>query len=155
MLEPLSSSAGPIRLLVVGVPDAATAELIERLGNSAESGFALCDVEEFRRDASAGDVPSPDVLVILQDWPDQYRAGDVLEIWTRWPLARVVVAYGPWCGSDGRTRDIWPLAWRVPRESLAERLAAAFAVVRGDRAPLPATADRDEAFLWNVDTAAV
>ncbi len=61
-----------------------------------------------------------------------------------YPLARLVCCYGPWCASDGRTRDIWPLAVRVPVDAAAERIRRELEVLSGRRQPLPLTASRDE-----------
>jgi hypothetical protein len=90
----------------------------------------------------------PDLLVVLQSWPDQFTPADVCFITQYAPLARVIVCYGSWCGADGRTRSVWPLAWRIPVEGFAERLAIELAVIAGDRPPLPATASREELFRW-------
>ena len=88
----------------------------------------------------------PDLVVVVQSWPDQYTVADVNEIMTRFAHAKILCCYGPWCDSDGRTRSIWPLAVRVPVSSLARRLALEWS--RSSRLPL--TASRTEIFEFDV-----
>jgi hypothetical protein len=91
----------------------------------------------------------PDLVVVCQHWPDEYTDGQVRRLIGFFPLARVSCCYGPWCASDGRSRDIWPLAVRVPVDSAAERIRRELDVVAGRRRPLPLTASRDEVFLFD------
>jgi hypothetical protein len=91
----------------------------------------------------------PDLVVVCQHWPDEFTERDVRRLLTLSPLARLSCCYGPWCQSDGRSRDIWPLATRVPVESAAGRIARELEVLAGLRRPLPLTASRDEVFLFD------
>ena len=91
----------------------------------------------------------PDLIVICQQTPDEYAAAEVHALLTAFPLSRCVCGYGRWCASDGRTRDTWPLAVRVPAESAARRIDIELEVIAGTRAPLPLTASRDEIFLFD------
>ena len=68
------------------------------------------------------------------------------------PLARLVCGYGPWCASDGRTRDVWPLSIRVPAELAPRRVTLELEVLAGTRWPLPLTASRDEIFLFDPES---
>ncbi len=86
------------------------------------------------------------LIVACQTWSDEYTAGDVAAILSAAPLARVLCAYGRWCDSDGRTRDIWPLAVRVPVSEFEARLQRELRVLQGTAAPLPLTASRAEIF---------
>ncbi len=87
---------------------------------------------------------APDLIVVLQETPDQFSSHDVQQLLGLWPLARLAVCYGPWCNGDGRTRDAWPPATRVPHTNIDTRLACerSFSVGLGDG--LPWTAGRDE-----------
>ena len=54
-----------------------------------------------------------DVVVVLQAFSDEYSAADAGELIGRMLFGRVLCCYGPWCISDGRTHDIWPVVARV------------------------------------------
>ena len=56
---------------------------------------------------------APDLIVVIQETPDQFSNHDVQQLLGIWPLARLVVCYGTWCNGDGRTRDAWPQATRA------------------------------------------
>jgi hypothetical protein len=98
---------------------------------------------------SGGDGSFPDLVVVCQHWPDEYTDRDVRRLIGLFPLARVSCCYGPWCASDGRSRDIWPLSLRVPVELAPERIRRELDVLAGRRRPLPLTASRDEVFLFD------
>jgi hypothetical protein len=121
-------------------------------------------VEELARDAAdvriAANIPEAlarstadgwhaDLVIVCQHWPDEYTAAEVRAVLRAFPLARLVCCYGAWCSSDGRTRDVWPLAVRVPAEWAARRIALELEVLAGDRWPLPLTASRDEIVLFD------
>jgi hypothetical protein len=94
----------------------------------------------------------PDLLIVLQSWPDQYLAGEVEELISLCPLARILCCFGPWCDSDGRTRSIWPTGVRVPAAAFASRFEHELALL-ADRCevgpPLPLTASRTETFEYD------
>jgi len=98
---------------------------------------------------SAADGWHADLVVVCQHWPDEYTAAEVRAVLRALPLARLVCCYGSWCSSDGRTRDVWPLAVRVPAEWAARRIDLELEVLAGDRWPLPLTASRDEIVLFD------
>lgn len=100
-------------------------------------------------DATSIDGYIPDMVVVCQHWSDEFSGRDVGRLITKWPLARLVCAYGPWCASDGRRRSTWPQAVRVPVESAPARIQREWDVIRGTRAGLPLTAGRDEAFAFD------
>jgi hypothetical protein len=54
-----------------------------------------------------------DVVVVLQAFSDEYSAADAGQLIGRMLFGRVLCCYGPWCISDGRTHDIWPVVARV------------------------------------------
>ncbi len=92
---------------------------------------------------------APDLVLVCQHWPEEYRADEVERLLESLPLARIVCSYGPWCGSDGRTRTIWPAALRVPAERAASRILAELDVISGRRMPLPRTAGLEEVFAFD------
>jgi hypothetical protein len=94
----------------------------------------------------------PDLVVVLQAWPDEFSELDVHELIALCSLARIVCCFGPWCDSDGRTRSIWPLAVRVPVAAAGGRLAREWSLLddRGAQsAALPLTAARSEIFEFD------
>lgn len=95
----------------------------------------------------------PDLVVVLQAWPDQFSTEEVHELIALIPLARIVCCFGPWCDSDGRTRSIWPLAVRVSVPAAPNRLAHELALISNSdgpgRAVLPLTASRAEIFEFD------
>jgi hypothetical protein len=99
----------------------------------------------------------PDLVVVLQSWPDQYGASAVRTLLALWPVARTVCVYGPWCDSDGRTRTTWPLALRSSASCAAGRIARELSLIESDvplgqRAmALPLTASRSEIFEADFD----
>lgn len=54
-----------------------------------------------------------DIVVVLQAFSDEYSAEDAGLLIGRMLFGRVLCCYGPWCISDGRTHDIWPVVSRV------------------------------------------
>jgi hypothetical protein len=89
---------------------------------------------------------APDVVLVLQQWPDEYPRQHVLAMIDAYPLARLLVCYGPWCDSDGRTRDHWPHVVRVPLAIAARRFVQELENLRRGARRLPLTADRTEAY---------
>lgn len=90
----------------------------------------------------------PDLIVIVQSWPDEFSPSEIASLFAFAPLARVVVAYGAWCESDGRNRHLWPLAVRVPLRSAAARIEREWRLLHEERGldPLPLSASREEVF---------
>ena len=70
-------------------------------------------VREARVLYSPGRQP-PELVVICQTWSDQFSAEEIQGLIAWLPFARFIGCYGPWCDSDGRTRELWPLAVRIP-----------------------------------------
>lgn len=106
----------------------------------------------------------PELVVICQSWSDQFPAEEIHGLIAWLPFARIICCYGPWCDSDGRTRELWPLAVRI---SAAEAVSVVGTALRelpsagglaaavpgsGRRAPggdverLPLTASRAEIY---------
>jgi hypothetical protein len=121
---------------------------IIRSWNPAADTRAAANISEFRRFVDR-EPWFPDLIVVLQSWPDQFSEAEVHELMGLCPLARIVCCFGPWCDSDGRTRSIWPLAVRIPAVAATHRLGRELALLENNdafRRPLPLTASRAEIF---------
>ncbi|MDB5340754.1 MAG: hypothetical protein JWN70_6373 [Planctomycetaceae bacterium] len=121
------------RMLSVAVPEGA----LTQLRNVAE-------LAELYRQGEF-----PDLIIFVQTWSDEFPFRDVLALPGFGPLSRVLCCYGPWCVSDGRSRQDWPLALRVPLEHFGAALRAEMQQLTAPNraeAPLPWTAGRDEIF---------
>ncbi|MEX2285506.1 MAG: hypothetical protein WD648_00375 [Planctomycetaceae bacterium] len=92
---------------------------------------------------------SPDLILIAQRRPGEYRPADIRMLQQAFPLARSVCCLGAWCESEGRNSDDWPAAVRVSARSAAARIRRELAVLAGQRPPLPLTAARDEIFAFD------
>jgi hypothetical protein len=140
----------PISLLTVGQTDRAEARpLTEWLSATLQATDTkhFAELSTALRDAStAGWVP--DLIVIVQCWPDEFSATEIASLFALAPLARIVVAYGAWCESDGRNRNLWPLAVRVPLSGAAARIEREWRLLHAADGiePLPASASREEVF---------
>ncbi len=115
-----------------------------------------CDVRVVPNVAQAfakctGDNCHPDLVIVCQHWPEDYRVAGVRQILSAFPLPRLICCYGPWCASDGRTRDVWPISVRVPADSSPARIDLELEVLADARWPLHLTASRDEIFLFDPD----
>lgn len=91
----------------------------------------------------------PDLIIVVQTWSDEFPFQEFLALSGFGPLSRVLCCYGPWCVSDGRSRQDWPLALRVPLEHFAPALRREMRQLTtpvSDVAPLPWTAGRDEIY---------
>lgn len=102
------------------------------------------DIESALAERSGG---IPDLVVVLQSHPDEFSSAEIARLLTRAPIARLVVAAGAWCEADGRRRDLWPPAVRVPAVWAVQRLQAEWSLLTaGQGIPIPLTATRDERF---------
>lgn len=90
-----------------------------------------------------------DLIVVYQNRPDEFLRSEVDRLFSAAVLTRIVCVYSSWCESDGRTRDVWPFAVRVPIDRAEKRLQQEVSVLLGEREPLPATASRDESFQFD------
>ena len=114
------------------------------------------DFSAFRQAIASG--WRPELVIILQSWPDQFSADEVAELISLCPLARIVCCFGPWCDSDGRNRSIWSLGVHVPAAAFASRLEHELDLLSGSRdagPPLPLTASRTETFEFDFSPQAV
>ncbi len=92
---------------------------------------------------------SPELILVCQQWPEEYTRDEISLLLETFPLSRIVVSYSAWCASDGRTRDLWPIAIRVDLNLAARRIQQELEVLEGVRSPLPLTAGYDEIFVFD------
>ena len=90
----------------------------------------------------------PDLIVIVQSQPDEFSLTEIASLFAFAPLARVVVAYGAWCESDGRTRQTWPLAARVSLPNAPARIEREWRLLNATPGieSLPLSSSREEVF---------
>ena len=91
----------------------------------------------------------PDLVIVVQQWPDEFTAADVRRLFALLPLARWICCFGIWCESDGRNRTIWPLSVRISARTAEARIRRELDVLRGAQPALPLTASRDEIFTFD------
>lgn len=139
------------RVLLLGDSTSDEMQSVTAFVSQHAAGEQLRSVRDVSQiaDHADGNTWFPDLIVVCQTWPDQFSPRDVHDLLTQFPLARLVVCYGPWCDSDGRTRNGWPPATRVPAEWAVRRIEAELTLLKSDvpaQRPLPLTAGRDEVF---------
>jgi hypothetical protein len=90
----------------------------------------------------------PDLIVVLQSWPNEFSTSDVNQLLAFAPLSRVVVCYGAWCESDGRNYDLWPRSVRIPVWAARPRIEREWRLIQapGEVPLLPWSASREEIF---------
>lgn len=145
-MSPASSLASrPLILLIGAAGDDELRPVAAWLNEAAFPDFELEPLDAERLGERLAGRP-PELVVVLQRWPDEFSAKEADAVLARWPLARVVCVSGPWCDSDGRTREHWPLVTRAPAATAIERLRRELDGLRRQQPGLPATASRTETF---------
>ena len=86
----------------------------------------------------------PELILLFQAFSDQYSPRAIYRLFEKHPLSRILVAYGPYCESDGRTRRLWPQTVRVPLWKLSQRIEREIEVLSGKIPTLPLTATAEE-----------
>lgn len=144
----MAMSDMPLRMLIIGQIDRAEAEPVRRW-LSARRGDA--SLKYFSSLIQAFDEKPdewlPDLVVLMQSWPDEFSNAEIRQLGRLAPLARWVVCCGAWCQSDGRTRDNWPLAVRIPVHLANARLQAEWSLLCAETLDsIPISASREEIF---------
>ncbi|MDA1232517.1 MAG: hypothetical protein O2856_17220 [Planctomycetota bacterium] len=67
--------------------------------------------------AGLGQSVSADFVIVLQSYSDEFTQHQINELIGRLLFSRIVCCYGPWCTADGRSHNLWPVAFRVPAAS--------------------------------------
>lgn len=91
----------------------------------------------------------PDLIVLIESQPGDFGHHCVERLLQQLPLARILCCQHDWCASEGRTVGAWPEAIRIPLRAAISRLQLELEAVRGQRAPLPLTAAREEIFEYH------
>lgn len=135
-------------IVLIGDTDGPVFQSLTSRMHSRSDARVVAEFSEIRAALRAGigaDLHA-DLILVFQRWSDEYVRRDVDELIGRTLFSRVFCSYGPWCVSDGRTRDIWPVAFRVPlaiTESVVEMELKRF---RQQREVLLPTASSEETF---------
>lgn len=137
---------GPTMALI-GEATTEFADLVSGLERLVSEGrlAAITRLPGLSAAAAARSTP-PDIAVVLQSWPDQVTSAEVTAALNHWPLTRWVCCGGAWCASQGRTRNLWPAAIRVPLAEGLARIAWEIDVTAGRAAPQELTASADRLF---------
>ncbi|HID75509.1 MAG TPA: response regulator [Planctomycetaceae bacterium] len=140
---------GKLAILLVG--STTRDEFADAVGTLERFGQVVraADLAEATQLVAAGRV-RPDLIVVAQAFPGQFR-GDALERLCRAaPLSRLVGLLGSWCEGETRTGSPWPAAirvywhqWQPGAVRELERLAAG----SGSTWSLPVTASEEERLL--------
>ncbi|MBC7968231.1 MAG: hypothetical protein H7Z17_20180, partial [Fuerstia sp.] len=69
--------------------------------------------------AETGQTALADFVIVLQSWSDEFAQHEINDLIGRMIFGRVLCCYGPWCTADGRSHELWPVAFRVPAASAA------------------------------------
>ncbi len=124
-----------------------TAFIGDVLSEKVEGGFRL-DIHRYReldlflKVSFPGQ--EPELILLFQGFSDQFSPSEIDQLFEKYPLSRILVAYGPYCESDGRTRHLWPQTVRVPLWRLPQRIEREIEVLTGNSPALPLTATREE-----------
>ncbi len=69
--------------------------------------------------AGTGHTASADFVLVLQSWSDEFAQHEINDLIGRMMFGRVLCCYGPWSTADGRSHELWPVAFRIPAASAA------------------------------------
>lgn len=92
-----------------------------------------------------------DLVVVFQAWSDQYAVVDIQRLIGHLMFGRILCCCGPWCVSDGRTHDLWPVAFRIPAESALPILAAELEAFRNEMIPVSPLAAPEEMLVHRIE----
>ena len=69
--------------------------------------------------AGLGQTMSADFVIVLQSCSDEFAQHEINDLIGRCLFGRILCCYGPWCTADGRSHELWPVAFRIPAASAA------------------------------------
>ena len=87
-----------------------------------------------------------DFVMVLQSQSDEFSQDHINELIGRLLFARIMVCYGPWCIADGRSHELWPVAFRMPAASAMAMLDLELTGFREKTQPLFAMSAGEEVF---------
>jgi hypothetical protein len=135
-------------IVLIGDTDGPVFQSLTSRMHSRSDATVVAEFPEIRAALRAGigaDLHA-DLILVFQRWSDEYVRRDVDELIGRTLFSRVFCSYGPWCVSDGRTRDIWPVAFRVPLAITESCIEMELKRFRQQREVLLPTASSEETF---------
>lgn len=115
----------------------------------------LFESEVLPNPAMAGDAndhSSADGVIVFQSTSDQFAIGDIHRLVGTMLFGRVLCCYGPWCVSDGRSHDLWPVALRVDAHSAIPIIASELEAFRRDLIPISPMAASEEVLAYRMET---
>ena len=129
-------------LLLIG--DARSAEAAQACAELLDIGQGWRVVRYESIEAACTCVPAVDVILVLQTRPREFSVSEIGRLYHAFPLARLVVGLGVWCGSAHRREGVWPESAVEPIGNVTARLRREFDEIDAGVAGLPITAGRDE-----------
>lgn len=87
-----------------------------------------------------------DIVIVLQAFSDEYSATEAGLLIGRMLFRRLFCCYGPWCGADGRSHEVWPVSVRVSIESAMPVIAQEIDAILSAVSPLLPLAAAEEVF---------
>lgn len=97
--------------------------------------------------ALAADAADADIILVLQSRPWEFSDEAVGRLYQAFPLARVVVGLGPWCGSALRRERTWPASATIVAAGVVDRLLREMGEFESGISGLPRTASVEERVL--------
>ena len=130
-------------LLIIG---ASRADEIRELDSSILtdlSGWSLMHCRSID-EAVLRRMSDPDIVLVLQTRPMECSSAGVQRLYDAYPMARLIVGFGVWCGSASRREGVWPESVATPLWNVAARLRQEITEMESGVAALPLTAGREE-----------
>jgi len=96
--------------------------------------------------AGLGQTLSADFIIVLQSCSDEFAQHEINELIGRLLFGRILCCYGPWCLADGRSHELWPVAFRVPAASAPSLVQLELLAFQADTPALFAMCAGEEVF---------
>ncbi len=93
-----------------------------------------------------GQSVAADFVVVLQTFSDEYSQTEAGLLIGQMLFGRVFCCYGPWCPSDGRSHEVWPVSVRVPIHSAVPIIMQELGAFQNGEAPLSPMSAAEEVF---------
>lgn len=104
------------------------------------------EIETALQSLSSATIAAPELVVIIERWPEEWSARNVAQLLQALPITRIIVVQSAWCASAGRRVARWPVSLPVFESQFRLRLHQECEIIRGLRPPVPRTASLDEVF---------
>lgn len=151
------------QIVMVGRTDDASFEEIRRFLNRCSFVQILSEFETLPQLFESGSLPDPvgppdpadntvvDLVIVLQSTSDQYAIDDIHRLVGTMLFGRVLCCYGPWCVSDGRSHDLWPVSLRIPAASAVPVIASELEGFRKGLVPISPMAASEELLTYRME----